>query len=686
MRHRVLVVGISAIVAVGMLPTIAQAYPPGSAHQSANAAVLAARKKAKGTLKVSADGVITPCGGDRVIELAVTGDYWYAACSSQPSARAVLSRDAGATWQSIPDFVSFMPVAADGFFYDYMGFVWGGGFTVDRLDGATSVVTRVRFAGPDPGAGPWVADEERRLAWAYSCDDSRVARLVRLDLTSATSTLAATGVGCTPQNEDEYQEPLRLDGSGQPYIVASPTTRWVVQGSALTLATLPALAESGDTRITEGGITSGGRTKTQEFSSVPGHPDVLASGKLYLPVGEGIWWGADRGFLASSSQGPVTTTDWRATSIQVIPDALVEHLKPVGDSQSADSAEMIDETNRMRAEVGLLPLVGDSRLAAAAHNHAVYMQLNGVIGHGEDSTKPGFTGNEPWERCVATGFTEQCGEIAAMSGGRASVQLWIATAFHRSLLMSPGLSQIGGGFVMPGGWSAMNAPSSSLHFLGDPVGYPQGTYTGPLWFAGEIPDPATYCPDGSISAPYGTAISLNLPENNFERPDSIMVRDPSGNLVPGCLLHDRMSGVVVYQPDDALKPWTTYSVTATWNGRREDLAWKFTTTAGPAGFDSAPPDSTSPNRRDHRKRFAVMVKKRHHRAIRLDVNPDIGKRVYRVQIQKRKKTSWRSVRAIRITGKHHVKMVHVRKPGAYRVVVPAQLNLRRGLSRTFRIA
>lgn len=111
---------------------------------------------------------------------------------------------------------------------------------------------------------------------------SGASQLIRVDLMSATSALTATGVGCS---HSAYRKPLRLDRSRQPYIVASPTTPWVVQGSTLVLAALPPIAEDGETRITEGGIISGGAARTMEFFSIPGHPDVLSSGsEMYVHV------------------------------------------------------------------------------------------------------------------------------------------------------------------------------------------------------------------------------------------------------------------------------------------------------------------------------------------------------------------------------------------------------------------
>ena len=445
-------------------------------------------------------------------------------------------------------------------------------------------------------------------------------------------------------------------------------------------------------RVTEGGITSGGFTNTQEFSPVPGHPDVLvdqSSGFLFPRVGEGIWAYTGRPFLASSSQGVVVTTDWRRNRIQVIAGPLADALKPQGDPQPPDSAAMIDETNRMRSEANLPSLVGDARLAAAAHNHAVYMQLNQYLDHNEDSGKPGFTGGEPWERCVAVGFPFQCGEIANYAGdfgSRMSVQVWIATAFHRDMLTSPGVGPIGGGFVTPGGWSVMNAPSDSRHYLGDAIGYPRGTYTGPLWYSGEIPDPAASCADGSISAPYGTAISLNLPDNGLKWPDSITLRDGVGTTVRGCLLReDHGSSAAVFQPDDPLKPWTTYSVTASWTGRRDDLTWTFATTAGPAGLDTVPPGTKNPSRRSRAKHFKVILKPRSERRLRIDVNPDLGKKTYRGALQKGRKSHWRTVKRVRLSGKRHVRIIHARRPGAYRIVIPGQHGYKKGASRIVRL-
>ena len=634
-----------------------------------------------------AASVTTPCGDERIDALTVSGDYWFISCFTSPTMTFFLSRDAGSTWQTVTGFPAASPGAYDGSFYHYYR-SWTGGFKMHRLDAAAAAVTDVKITGPDPEAGSWATDSERGVMWASSCTASNTLNLIRVDIASATSSLVAAGGSCS----DAYQKPLRLNAAGQPYVLASPTTRWIVQGSALVQAPLPTIGESGSSRVTEGGITSGGFTNTQEFSPVPGHPDVLvdqSSGFLFPRVGEGIWAYTGRPFLASSSQGVVVTTDWRRNRIQVIAGPLADALKPQGDPQPPDSAAMIDETNRMRSEANLPSLVGDARLAAAAHNHAVYMQLNQYLDHNEDSGKPGFTGGEPWERCVAVGFPFQCGEIANYAGdfgSRMSVQVWIATAFHRDMLTSPGVGPIGGGFVTPGGWSVMNAPSDSRHYLGDAIGYPRGTYTGPLWYSGEIPDPAASCADGSISAPYGTAISLNLPDNGLKWPDSITLRDGVGTTVRGCLLReDHGSSAAVFQPDDPLKPWTTYSVTASWTGRRDDLTWTFATTAGPAGLDTVPPGTKNPSRRSRAKHFKVILKPRSERRLRIDVNPDLGKKTYRGALQKGRKSHWRTVKRVRLSGKRHVRIIHARRPGAYRIVIPGQHGYKKGASRIVRL-
>jgi len=340
-------------------------------------------------------------------------------------------------------------------------------------------------------------------------------------------------------------------------------------------------------------------------------------------------------------------------------------------------------------EVGLPPLVGDSHLAQAAHNHAIYMQLNQQLGH-DESPGPGFTAEQPSQRCSAAGWTLGCGEIAyaGPASGRDAVQGWIATAFHRGLLMSPALVEAGGGFANPGGWAVLNAPWR-LGFIGEPFGYPQGTYTGPLSYGGEIPDPATACTDGSISEPYGTAVTINLPQNDLRTPDAMTLVDGAGVAVRGCLLRndsESIPTIVVFQPDDALKPWTTYTVHASWKGRRPDIVWNFSTTAGfQMHWGDGATGSKDGNRRKARKKLSIHIKRLGPHRLRLDVNPDQNKTPYRVLIQTRNGKKWHRSKAIRWTGAKHRRTITLTKKGQYRIAAPKQRGYAGTVSRPIRI-
>lgn len=369
-------------------------------------------------------------------------------------------------------------------------------------------------------------------------------------------------------------------------------------------------------------------------------------------------------------------------------DALLAYVKtppplPAGDPVPADSQAMVDEANRIRAQLNLVPLISDARIAQAAQNHAHYWTLNdggaGLAAHDEIAGNPGFTGEGPSQRCQFAGYPGPCGEVMhAISDPVAAVRSWVATAFHRSWFAYPGVSRVGGG-RSTGTWPVvMDADSSG--YLGRPFGYPVGDYDLDLEFSGEIPDPAEVLCPGKISAPYGAAITVAVPSRVGElmstaSPFSVQtwtVTGPQGP-VKGC------SRDGIFVPDDALQTGSDYRVTVEWaNPAQPPYSWAFRT----AG--EAPTTGTSQKKRSKPQLSPI----RKNTQLRVTVRPNLGpKKQWSFKVQKATaRARWKTVRmkTWKTQGKKHTRRINLGK-GKYRVKTLAHYGYRGSTSKTVRL-
>src|SRR5687768_15649564 len=113
---------------------------------------------------------------------------------------------------------------------------------------------------------------------------------------------------------------------------------------------------------------------------------------------------------------------------------------------AATANEMLFLTNQMRFAVGAPTLAADSRVAAAAQNHANYNSANNTSGHFETAGRPYYTGYSARDRVAAMGWsTSFVSEVATGGSNPPSCvrQLWDAP-YHRPAMMHPGASSMGG--------------------------------------------------------------------------------------------------------------------------------------------------------------------------------------------------------------------------------------------------
>ena len=122
-------------------------------------------------------------------------------------------------------------------------------------------------------------------------------------------------------------------------------------------------------------------------------------------------------------------------------------LLPPSLADAALSDDMMALANQMRSAIGAPLLSADSRVVAAAQNHANYNSANNTSGHFETAGRPYYTGYSARDRVAAMGWsTSFVSEVAtggsnALSGVR---QLWDAP-YHRLGMMHPSASSMGWG-------------------------------------------------------------------------------------------------------------------------------------------------------------------------------------------------------------------------------------------------
>ena len=269
---------------------------------------------------------------------------------------------------------------------------------------------------------------------------------------------------------------------------------------------------------------------------------------------------------------------------------------------SAASAvdQAIEHVNTYRALVGAIPLLPHPAIMTAAQNHAAYYMTNHAdasaeiySAHGEVNGKPGYTGKWPSDRIKATGFPWPGGaEVMHFVGAPiSSVDGWMATIFHRLLLLDPNahyagygsdknanvavdVLDLGAGPIDAGVWS------SAVPY---PLAYPFDGQTNvpPSWSGGESPDPL---PPGA-QRPVGYPFTLQGIGGTVHI-DTIELRTAAGQTVsvhpnPTDCATFHCYAVIAVAP---LQPNTEYVVEASGNvaGVAFHQQWHFTTGAAVA--------------------------------------------------------------------------------------------------------
>ncbi len=236
--------------------------------------------------------------------------------------------------------------------------------------------------------------------------------------------------------------------------------------------------------------------------------------------------------------------------------------------------------NDARIATGLPGLRANLNLIQAASAHSSYIAQNGlVITHSEVAGKPGFTGATPTDRAVAAGYSNGVGEVITSGhDGRASVELLLATVYHRHILLSPDVAELGYGGV---GHSVTDLGYSWAGTPTDVARYPvPGATAVPLsWVGNETPSPVV-----GLQGPFGYPITLEWGyAAGVVTLDGVQLRGPAGDV--GIKTENWGGRALSAVPLAPLAPSTTYRVTFSFHrsGAALTESWSFSTEAARVG-------------------------------------------------------------------------------------------------------
>lgn len=289
---------------------------------------------------------------------------------------------------------------------------------------------------------------------------------------------------------------------------------------------------------------------------------------------------------------------------------------------SADQVAALERANWYRDAAGMPPLRAPLALNLAAQAHADYSVLNrNEDGHGEVEGKPGFVGQWPSERAAYFGYSGGVGEdMHFIADPIGAIDGFMATVYHRNLIMGYGFTHMGYGMGKSGGHNADVLDMSAYWGRGYTVPtrtiltYPaSGQRDVPHdWGGGESPDPLPGKPkpvgypvslyivqastEGAGQPSQASLSSLRFPELAPQLQRSAVwqvrlaeLRNAQGQLVPCYLIEQNTDAPRLLGPDVvfliAERPlafsatYTAYMAGTDSGGAPFDHTWSFTTCA-----------------------------------------------------------------------------------------------------------
>lgn len=161
---------------------------------------------------------------------------------------------------------------------------------------------------------------------------------------------------------------------------------------------------------------------------------VLATAMTLALAACGGGGGGDGGSKNPATPPTTPTTPQEPTSVPPATSA-PSPTYPSGDARLA----AYDSLNAVRLKIGVGALKQDAALDTAADNHLAYMKANNVVTHNEDSTKPGFTGADPYDQVVAAGGSK-AQWIGQVAQGGAADGVDCVGSFKRSVYHLQGIT------------------------------------------------------------------------------------------------------------------------------------------------------------------------------------------------------------------------------------------------------
>lgn len=215
-------------------------------------------------------------------------------------------------------------------------------------------------------------------------------------------------------------------------------------------------------------------------------------------------------------------------------------------------ARIISAVNAFRAELGLPLVQYECNLTISAQNHVNYLHLNDELSHFETLGKPGFTGENLYERTLRAGFTGI--QVSEVGTGEAwpvesSVRRLANAPYHRSAFLDPNNQLVGAGVS----WQTdgqgrnlvflnfgMNRPALDDRVMLYP--YPGQTDAQVAWEDDETPSPLRFYGEtkGTI---VGYPVSVTIHDD----------RTTELRTVFAALMDDRGSSVPIYKIDSSLE-------------------------------------------------------------------------------------------------------------------------------------
>jgi len=204
-------------------------------------------------------------------------------------------------------------------------------------------------------------------------------------------------------------------------------------------------------------------------------------------------------------------------------------------TSASDSAQGLDQLNRLRAVAGLSSVDGVDALTSGAQAHARYSLQTGTVGHKQDASHPfaSTAGAASAARSNVSLWTTGSGPV----GPRGMVDNLQVAPFHGLLHLQPQLASSGVGYAADGNREALvidvrggydgsiAAPTHPIAFPG-----PGSTTTLRSYPGGEYPDPLGPC--GGWTAPTGAPILLSLPDADALR--QVTLTGPDAQALTTC--------------------------------------------------------------------------------------------------------------------------------------------------------